>query len=157
MKTFDNPDVIITDVLDSHGKWRAKKPALICGDRRVTWAAFNRRINRVANGFKKRGLKKKWIPSRVNVLVLKLADVMREVRRFEDGKLKGHITDKSRKTILDGADPEATMLESYLSNFAGGHLYRLAEYHLFPLRVDSVYRIDDTGFYQLLVCKGYTN
>lgn len=58
MKTFDNPDVIITDVMDSHGKWRAKKPALICRDRRVTWAAFNRRINRVANGLKKRGLKK---------------------------------------------------------------------------------------------------
>jgi long-chain acyl-CoA synthetase len=58
MKIFDNPDVIITDVLDSHGKWRAKKPALICEDRRVTWAAFNRRINRVANGLITRGLKK---------------------------------------------------------------------------------------------------
>ncbi len=58
MKTFDNPDVIITDVLDSHGKWRAKKPALICGDRRVTWSALNRQINRVANGLTKRGLKK---------------------------------------------------------------------------------------------------
>ena len=58
MKTFDNPDVIITDVMDRHGKWRAKKTALVCGDRRMTWATFNRRINRVANGLIKRGLQK---------------------------------------------------------------------------------------------------
>ena len=58
MIKFDNPDVIITDVMDSHGKWRAKKPALICRDRLVTWAAFNRRINRVANGLITRGLRR---------------------------------------------------------------------------------------------------
>ena len=28
MQTFDNPDVVITDVMDSHGKWRAKKHSL---------------------------------------------------------------------------------------------------------------------------------
>ena len=46
MKRFDNPDVIITDVMDSHGKWRANKPAVICGDERISWAAFTRRINK---------------------------------------------------------------------------------------------------------------
>ncbi len=58
MKKFDNPDVIITDVMDSHGKWRAKKPAVICGDQRISWGEFNRRINRVANGLIGRGLRK---------------------------------------------------------------------------------------------------
>ena len=58
MKKFDNPDVIITDVMDSHGKWRAKKPALICEDQRITWGEFNQRINKVANGLMKRGLQK---------------------------------------------------------------------------------------------------
>ena len=58
MKIFDNPDVIITDVMDSHGKWRAKKPAVICGDQRISWSEFNRRINKVANGLIRRGLQK---------------------------------------------------------------------------------------------------
>ena len=58
MKRFDNPDVIITDVMDSHGKWRANKPAVICGDKRISWGEFTRRINKVADGLIKRGLQK---------------------------------------------------------------------------------------------------
>jgi len=58
MQRFDNPDVILTDVMDSHGKWRAKKTAVLCGAERITWGAFNRRINKVANGLIKRGLQK---------------------------------------------------------------------------------------------------
>ena len=58
MQRFDNPDVIIADVMDSHGKWRVNKPAVICGDERITWGEFNRRINKVANGLIKRGLQK---------------------------------------------------------------------------------------------------
>ena len=58
MKRFDNPDVIIADVMDSHGKWRVNKPAVICGDERITWGEFNHRINKVANGLIKRGLQK---------------------------------------------------------------------------------------------------
>jgi len=58
MKRFDNPDVIITDVMDSHGKWRGNKPAVICGNDRITWGVFNRRINKVANGLIKRGLQR---------------------------------------------------------------------------------------------------
>jgi long-chain acyl-CoA synthetase len=58
MKKFDNPDVIITDVMDSHGKWRAAKTAVICEDQRISWSEFNRRINKVANGLIRRGLQK---------------------------------------------------------------------------------------------------
>jgi acyl-CoA synthetase (AMP-forming)/AMP-acid ligase II len=58
MKRFDNPDVIITDVMESHGKWRVNKPAVICGAERISWGEFNRRINKVANGLIKRGLQR---------------------------------------------------------------------------------------------------
>lgn len=58
MQRFDNPDVIITDVLSGHGKWRAGKSAIIYGDSRLTWKDFNRHINQVANGLIELGLKK---------------------------------------------------------------------------------------------------
>jgi len=58
MRKFENLDVIITDVMASHGKWRADKTAIICEDRRITWGEFNQRINKVANGLMKLGLQK---------------------------------------------------------------------------------------------------
>ncbi len=58
MQRFENLDVIITDVMASHGKWRADKTAIICEDRRITWGEFNQRINKVANGLMKLGLQK---------------------------------------------------------------------------------------------------
>ena len=58
MERFDNPDVIITDVIRNHAKWRKKKTALVCGNQRYTWGEFNERINRLANGLIKLGLKK---------------------------------------------------------------------------------------------------
>ncbi len=58
MLRFDSPDVILTDVMANHAKWRSEKPALVCGDRRVTWRQLNRQINRVANGLIELGLKK---------------------------------------------------------------------------------------------------
>jgi acyl-CoA synthetase (AMP-forming)/AMP-acid ligase II len=73
MKKFDNPDVIITDVMDSHGKWRAKKPAVICEDQRITWGELNQRINKVANGLMKRGLQK---GDRVSLLTTNRLEVL---------------------------------------------------------------------------------
>ncbi len=58
MERFDNPDVIITDVLRNHAKWRKNKIALVCGNQRMTWGEFNNRINRLANGLIRRGLQK---------------------------------------------------------------------------------------------------
>ena len=58
MQKFENLDVIITDVMASHGKWRADKTAIICEDRRITWGEFNQSINKVANGLMKLGLQK---------------------------------------------------------------------------------------------------
>jgi acyl-CoA synthetase (AMP-forming)/AMP-acid ligase II len=58
MKRFENLDVIITDIMASHGKWRTDKTAIICEDRRITWGEFNQRINKVANGLMGLGLQK---------------------------------------------------------------------------------------------------
>lgn len=58
MIKFDNPDVIITDVMARHGKWRTNKTAVVCGEKRLNWGEFNHRINRVANGLVSMGLKK---------------------------------------------------------------------------------------------------
>jgi len=58
MQRFENLDVIITDVMASHGKWRANKPAVICDGRRIPWGEFNQRVNKVANGLMKLGLQK---------------------------------------------------------------------------------------------------
>ncbi len=58
MERFDNPDVIITAAMAGHARWRGHKTALVCGEKRLTWEEFNRRLNRVANGLIRRGLKK---------------------------------------------------------------------------------------------------
>ena len=58
MERFDNPDVIITDVIRNHAKWRKNKTALVCDDQRQTWGEFNERINRLANGLIRLGLQK---------------------------------------------------------------------------------------------------
>lgn len=55
---FDNPDVIIPDVIRSHGKWRDQKPAVIFEDRQLTWGELDRRLDRVAGGLLAQGLKK---------------------------------------------------------------------------------------------------
>ena len=55
---FESPDVIITDVMARHAKWRANKPAVIIDDTKLTWHQLNQRINRVANGLKNLGLQK---------------------------------------------------------------------------------------------------
>jgi acyl-CoA synthetase (AMP-forming)/AMP-acid ligase II len=58
MQRFQVPDVIITDVIASHGKWRASKPAVICEDDSITWGDFNRRVNQAANRLRALGLAK---------------------------------------------------------------------------------------------------
>jgi acyl-CoA synthetase (AMP-forming)/AMP-acid ligase II len=50
------PEPLFPDVLRLHGRWRAKKPALSCGDVTLTWAEFDRRTEQVANGVAALGL-----------------------------------------------------------------------------------------------------
>ncbi len=37
MQTFDQPRRLLTEVMATHSKWKASKPALICGERQLTW------------------------------------------------------------------------------------------------------------------------
>jgi len=48
----------ITEAIDAHARARPTHPAFVSGDRRVTWADFNARINRVANALLAMGLTK---------------------------------------------------------------------------------------------------
>jgi long-chain acyl-CoA synthetase len=52
------PGVTISDAIASHARSRATHTAFVCGERRVAWADFDARINRVANALLSKGLAK---------------------------------------------------------------------------------------------------
>jgi acyl-CoA synthetase (AMP-forming)/AMP-acid ligase II len=54
--SFDVPQPLIPDFIAQHGEWQAAKPALIEGERRLSWGDFDRSTNRVANGLGALGL-----------------------------------------------------------------------------------------------------
>ena len=58
MQIFNNPDVIITDVMTKHAKWRADKPAIVMDNQFLSWSEFNQRVNKVANKLIALGLHK---------------------------------------------------------------------------------------------------
>ncbi|MGB3455344.1 MAG: AMP-binding protein [Litorimonas sp.] len=47
---------LLPDYFRLHAKWRARRPALIADGRTLDWAAFNARLNRIANGVLSAGL-----------------------------------------------------------------------------------------------------
>jgi len=53
---FPPSDPTIVDLVKLHGKWRASRTALIEGDRRLTWAEFDRATARAANGLDALGI-----------------------------------------------------------------------------------------------------
>src|SRR5690606_24387943 len=56
VNSIASPAPLLPEILALHGKWRAGKEALVCGDQRLTWGAFIRRCNQVANGLLALGL-----------------------------------------------------------------------------------------------------
>jgi len=52
------PSANISDAIASHAQSRPTHTAFVCGSRRVTWADFDARINRVANALLAKGLTK---------------------------------------------------------------------------------------------------
>lgn len=56
--SIDAPELFLPDIWSQHGRWRPEKTALIAGDRRLSWAELNQRMNRVANGLAHAGLVK---------------------------------------------------------------------------------------------------
>ncbi len=58
MSAFDAPQVSYFQILANHAQWIPEKEAVICGNRRLNWGAFNREINRFANGLIRLGIDK---------------------------------------------------------------------------------------------------
>ena len=56
MAAFDTSAPLLPEILSLHGKWKDKKPALICDGRTVTWREFEASTNRIANALIARGI-----------------------------------------------------------------------------------------------------
>lgn len=57
-KIIQSTDPLLTDIFALHGKWRAKKPAVIAETETLSWNGFNERTYQVANGLIEMGLRK---------------------------------------------------------------------------------------------------
>jgi acyl-CoA synthetase (AMP-forming)/AMP-acid ligase II len=69
---YDVPQPLIPDLIAQHGRWQAAKPALLCGERRLSWREFDRATNQVAHGLVAAGL---GPGSRVAVLTANSAEM----------------------------------------------------------------------------------
>jgi acyl-CoA synthetase (AMP-forming)/AMP-acid ligase II len=69
---YDVPRPLIPDLIAQHGRWQADKPALLCGERRLTWREFDRVTSQVAHGLVAAGL---GPGSRVAVLMANSAEM----------------------------------------------------------------------------------
>lgn len=58
MDIFQPPIATIVDAISGFAKWQPDKPALIYGEKRLSWYGFNERVNRVANALIDRGIRK---------------------------------------------------------------------------------------------------
>lgn len=56
MNAFDDHAPLLPEILSLHGKWKARKPALICGTEVMTWAEFEAETNKIAHGLIERGI-----------------------------------------------------------------------------------------------------
>jgi long-chain acyl-CoA synthetase len=56
MGFLDAPRPLIPDAIAQHGRWQSGKPALVCGERRLSWRDFDRSTDRVAQGLRALGL-----------------------------------------------------------------------------------------------------
>ena len=48
---------LLPEIISNHGRWRARKPALVVDGQTLSWGAFHARTNQVANGLIAAGLK----------------------------------------------------------------------------------------------------
>ena len=58
MASFDSPRVSFGKIIAGHARWKPHDEALVCGERRMDWDAFNRAVNRFANGLTRLGIAK---------------------------------------------------------------------------------------------------
>jgi long-chain acyl-CoA synthetase len=57
MGWYHVPGPLVPDLIAQHGRNQAGKAALLCGERRLTWAEFDRATNQVAHGLAALGLR----------------------------------------------------------------------------------------------------
>jgi len=55
---LDQPSLNISDLISTHAKFRRARTAFVCGERRVTWETFDKRVSKVAHALLDGGLKK---------------------------------------------------------------------------------------------------
>lgn len=111
---------LFTDILALHGKWRAHRPALVCEDGVVSWAAFDAATNRVAHGLRRAGL----APGDRVALVMSNGVAMAEVMMgaakagcavaplnltASDATLGGMIADCDARAVVATADQAARL------------------------------------------------
>ncbi len=53
---FDAPAPLLPEILALNGRWMGDKPAVVCGDRVLTWRQLHRQLCQVANGLRAAGL-----------------------------------------------------------------------------------------------------
>jgi acyl-CoA synthetase (AMP-forming)/AMP-acid ligase II len=56
MEQFPSTAPLLPEILALHGKWRAARPAVLCGDETLDWAAFCAANHRFAHGLAARGI-----------------------------------------------------------------------------------------------------
>jgi len=115
VQRFDQPDLIITDVLAAHSKWCPLKVALVFEDKQLTWGEFGQGINKVANGLRALGLEKGdkvsfLIPNRIEVPeiifgAIKAGGIVVPLSTMLPGDaLAGMITDSDSKFLFVGSE-----------------------------------------------------
>lgn len=56
VKIFDTSAPLLPEILALHGKWRANREAVVCGEERWSWQQFCSEIHRFGNGLASRGV-----------------------------------------------------------------------------------------------------
>ena len=119
-------------LLTSHAKYRRKHPALIFGDERLTFESFNSRVNQLANGFLKLGIKKGdkiatvlnncvelpeifWAAAKIGAVAVPLSPLLRgkglsSLIRDSDAVLV--ITESEAAEILNAVRPDLSHIPS---------------------------------------------
>ena len=134
--------MIIGRLLNRHATFRREHPALIFGDQRLTYAAFNSRVNQLATGFLKIGIKKAdkvatvlnncvellevfWAAAKIGAVAVPLSPLLRgkglsSLIRDSDSVVV--ITESEATEIIDAVKPDLPHIpsERYYT-VSGGH------------------------------------
>jgi len=76
MNWFEAPAPLFPEIIALHGKWLGDKPAVVDGERVLSWREFDARSNRVAHGLQQLGLRR---GERVLVLMHNSAEMLEAI------------------------------------------------------------------------------